>query len=328
MKISEAILASGAAAYAVDPLSFKLLGGMDGAVYACRRGSRAYAMKFAPIELDKLPAYDEKLDFIYYMKQGGIPVAAPLESPQGRRYETFQDGERLYVVTLMELADGNHPQPRNLYYWNERLFWTWGAVMGKMHALTQAYPHWQKDSETRLPDWQDERRFFADWCKEPKIVEQWLALVEELDALPRERDGFGLVHNDLHNWNFLYNPDRPAGSLITIIDFDVCAYHWFIADIAIPVYHSMMWGKKKPITEREAFARQFMTHFMRGYQTENILDSAWLECLPAFLRYREILIYIVLSNEWPEEKRQRWQTAVLAEKRSRILRGEPVIRSL
>lgn len=328
MKVSEAILSCGAALYGVDPQSFKPLGGMDGAVYACRKGSRAFVMKFTPMEAEKLPAYAEKLDFVFYLARGGVPVAAPLESLEGRQYELAQEGERQYVVTLMNLVDGRHPEPRNLYDWNERLFQCWGAVMGKMHALTQAYPHWQKDETTRLSDWQEEMRFFADWCKEPKIVEKWLALGEQLAALPRERGSFGLVHNDLHNWNFMYNPDAREGSPFTIIDFDVCAYQWFMTDIAIPVYHSMMWGKKKSLNERETFTRQFMTQFMRGYQTENSLDAAWLEHLPTFLRYREILIYIVFSNEWPEDKRQRWQVAMLAERRSRILRGDPVIRWL
>jgi Ser/Thr protein kinase RdoA (MazF antagonist) len=336
MKVSEAILSCGAAHYGVDPQSFKSLGGMDGAVYACRKGSRAHVMKFTPMEAEKLTEYEEKLDFIFYLAQGGVPIATPLESLQGRRYELTQEEGRQYVVTLMNLVDGRHPEPRNLYDWNERLFQCWGAVMGKMHALTQAYPHWQKDETTRLSDWQDEQRFFAGWCKEPKIVEKWMQLGEELAALPRERDSFGLVHNDLHNWNFLYNPDAREGSPIvhdgkspiTIIDFDVCAYQWFMTDIAIPVYHSMIWGKKKSLNERETFVRQFMTHFMHGYQRENHLDSAWLERLPIFLRYREILIYVVFSNEWPEDKRQRWQGAILAERRSRILRGEPIIRYL
>lgn len=328
MKVSEAILSSGAASFGVDPQSFKLLGGMDGVVYACRQGSRAYAMKFTPMEAEKLPVYDEKLAFIFYLAHSGVPIAVPLASPHGRPYETLQEGDQLYMVTLMELASGRHPEPRNLYLWNDHLFQRWGAVMGKMHALTRTYPHWQKDDTTLLPDWQDERGFFAGWCKEPKIVEQWQALGDQLEALPRERGGYGLVHNDLHNRNFLYNPDGREESQITIIDFDVCAYHWFIADIAIPVYHSLSWGKKKSLAEREAFVRQFMTHFMRGYQAENTLDAAWLERLPTFLRYREILLYVVLSNEWPADKRQTWQNAMLAEKRSRILRGEPVIRCL
>ncbi|RPJ51697.1 MAG: hypothetical protein EHM21_02105, partial [Chloroflexi bacterium] len=207
----------------------------------------------------------------------------------------------------------------------------WGQVMGKMHALARAYPRWQKstqgedDPPSLITDWQSEHEFFAGWCKEPKIVAQWRKLSEPLAALPRERDGFGLIHNDLHMWNFLYNPDATGQHPITIIDFDVCAYHWFMTDIAIAAYHGMTFGPRKSLAEREMFARHFLQHFMGGYRQENELDPGWFEHLPLFLRYREMLSYIAMSNEWPEEKRNRWQVAFLAEKRSRILRGEGLI---
>jgi Ser/Thr protein kinase RdoA (MazF antagonist) len=334
MNVAEDTLLAGAALYGVDPRSLKSLGGSDGAVYSCRRGSRACTIKFVPMPPEKLTAYEEKLAFILYLDEHGVPLAVPQQAESGRRFEILPGEGGPYAVSLTHRAGGRNPSPRNLYDWNERLFACWGQAMGQMHALARAYPRWRKpapgedDPPSQLGDWQSEHEFFAGWCQEPKIVAQWRRLFEPLAALPRKRDGFGLIHNDLHMGNFLYDPDARGGSPITIIDFDVCGYHWFITDIAIPVYHGMIFGQHKSLAQRETFARQFLQHFMRGYCQENALDPAWLDQLPLFLRYREILLYIALSNEWPAGGRNRWQAQFLAEKRARILRGEPVIERL
>ena len=332
MIVSELTRRAGAERYGVDPRSLHEKGGTDGAVYSCRRGSRACVLKFVPMPDDQLVVYEEKLAFIAYLAEHGVPLAAPLESDGGKWYEVVQGEDRQYVVTLTQLADGRHPTPRNLYDWNETLFQLWGQVMGKMHALAKVDPTWRRPAPgdladqppTRLTDWQGEHCSFAEWCTEPKIVEKWMQLYEELKLLPIERSGYGLIHNDLHMWNFLYNPDARDTHPITIIDFDVCGYHWFITDIAIAVYHGLTWTKRS-LAEREIFTRHFLSHFMRGYRKENALDPCWFEHLPTFLKYREILVYIALSNEWPEEKRDRWQKSFLAEKRSRTLRDEPLI---
>lgn len=384
MHIPETILLSGAERFGVDPNSLAFQGGSDGAVYLCRFGSRACILKFVPLPPDRQAVYEEKLAFMRYLAENGVPVALPLETASGRQYEVIggcaesasaadagaknagaasantesasaprpapagdaapvngyaQTGPsdpspQPYAVTLTPMASGRHPTPRNPNDWTPDLFAAWGQVMGRMHALARAYPRWQKSTPgldappSQINDWQGEHAFFAGWCQEPKIVEQWQKLYEPLAALPRPRDGFGLVHNDLHMWNFLYNPGAKTAHPITIIDFDVCAYHWFITDIAIAVYHGLTFDLRRSLAQREAYTRHFLQHFMRGYTLENTLDLAWFAHLPLFLRYREILIYIALSNEWPADKRASWQVNMLSEKRGRILRGEAVIRGL
>jgi len=331
MNVPDSTTTEGAALFGVDPLSLAYQGGSDGAVYLCRRGSRACLLKFVPLPPEKLPAYDEKLAFISYLAENGVALAVPQESRSGRCYETLPAAEGLYAVTLTEKVGGRHPTPCNLCDWNERLFACWGQVMGRMHALTRAYPRWQKSTPgedgqpSQIDDWQAEYEFFAGWCQEPKITAQWTALHEQLAALPRERSGFGLVHNDLHMWNILYHPDASGQPPITIIDFDVCAYQWLMTDIAIPTYHGMVFNQRQSLSQREHFARRFLQHFMAGYCLENNLAPDWFQYLPLFLRYREILIYVVFSNEWPADNRRRWQVAMLAEKRARILRGEALI---
>jgi Ser/Thr protein kinase RdoA (MazF antagonist) len=147
-----------------------------------------------------------------------------------------------------------------------------------------------------------------------------------LAALPRDRSNYGLIHNDLHQMNFFYNPAAAGVNCLTIIDFDVCAYNWFFSDIAIAAYHAAANGSQTSLAERQVLTDIFLNPFLQGYRLENTLDESWLEHLPLFMKYREILLYIALINSWPEEERlepsnKRW----LAEKRIRTLKNEPII---
>jgi amicoumacin kinase len=334
MIINEDIRQMGADRFAVDPNTMRDLNGTDGAVYSCRLKNREFIIKFIPAEgPEHAGKFEEKLAFIAYLSGSGVQVAAPQPSIAGRLYEFVEGDSGQFLVTLMPRASGRHAQGRNLYDWNERLFHAWGQTIGKMHALTQKYPLWCKAEASSQPeaslslldDWEEEHRFFTQWNPEPKIIEQWMPLYDELARLPRERNNFGLIHNDLHQWNFLYNPEVQSGSPITIIDFDVCTYHWFITDISIAMYHAMMDGSNNSLSKRQEAARKFLPAFRRGYCLENDLDLEWWQRLPLFLRYREILLYIALTNSWPEEKRQRWQTMMLSTRRRRILNREPVL---
>jgi Ser/Thr protein kinase RdoA (MazF antagonist) len=332
MEVNEAIRSAGAALFDIDATSLKSLEGTDGAVYACRRGNRGYVIKFVPAEEKTADIFEERLRFMEYLAGQGVPIALPLESVQGRLFECLPVENITYLVTLSPLADGRHPVPRNLYDWNDRLFITWGQVMGRMHAAARRYPAWQKRGgmmesipPTLLLDWQDEHQDFVNWCKEPKIIAKWMPFRDFFATLPHDRSSFGLIHNDLHPFNFFYNPDAREAHPITIIDFDVCTYHWFFTDISIAAYHALSLRELKNIQDRRQFTRDFLSHFMDGYRRENDLDDAWFTHLPAFLKYREILLYIALSNSWPEEQRKPWQKRLIADKRGRTLRDEPVI---
>jgi len=332
MEVSEQIRSAGAHCYGVDPQSFKSLRGEDGAVYACRRGTLGYVMKFIAITDDKIAAVDERFDFMQFLGAHGVPVALPVESLGGHRYERLEMEGTIHLVTLTPIADGRHPEPRNLYDWNDRLFTIWGQVMGRMHAAARLYPKWQRPDQGISPvdhslllDWQGEHQDFVEWCTEPKILEKWMPFRAFFSGLPRDRSNFGLIHNDLHPWNFFYNPDARDVHPMLIIDFDVCTYHWFITDISIALYHAVTSGGTKTLADRRSFARRFLSQFMNGYNQENDLDQGWFEHLPAFLKYREILVYIALSKSWAETQRNPWQRRFLAEKRARTLRGDPIL---
>jgi Ser/Thr protein kinase RdoA (MazF antagonist) len=53
-------------------------------------------------------------------------------------------------------------------------------------------------------------------------------LAEQLRALSRDREAFGVIHADLHPGNILIDGERLA-----VIDFDDAAWGWYAYDIAV-----------------------------------------------------------------------------------------------
>jgi Ser/Thr protein kinase RdoA (MazF antagonist) len=190
--------------------------------------------------------------------------------------------------------------------------------MGRMHALTKQY-----DGGRHIVNWQQELQFMANWCKDGAVRVCWGELEGQLRVLPQTTHCYGLIHNDLHPANFLvhYVDNVPE---ITVIDFDVCAYHWFATDIAIAMFPLFVGWMSPPDKgmDREAFGAYFFEHFMRGYNQENRLDPFWLKQLPLFLKYRQMLLFSVFSNEWQE--RDKYQERLLEDWRWAIVNQEPV----
>lgn len=324
-QVPEPVRATAAASFAVDAASLHWIGGTDGSVYSVRKGSRAHVLKIAPIPAEDLPRHEELHVFKRYLADHDVPIAMPLPSEAGRALETIIHEGQTYLVTLMLRADGQAPSARNAYLWNADLFTVWGRVMGRMHALAKRYPHWQReDGGTALGDFRTEHPFFAGWSVDAEVVWRWQRLLPALEALPIDRAGYGLIHNDLHNDNFFYNPQARSGWPITILDFDVAAYFWYINDIAIALYHAVAWwGRDR--AARRANARVFLDAFMNGYNHENTLDDIWFEQLPLFLRYRDVVLHTAMSHEWPHGKRQPWQSKALSDMRQRIIEGESLV---
>ena len=155
-----------------------------------------------------------------------------------------------------------------------------------MHALTKDYaprwkrPEWGASSELSWDKWLPE--------SEPIVREKFYQLKTYLSTLPKDRESYGLIHQDVYKGNFFVD---EAGN-ITVFDFDDCIYGWFIYDIAIILFRVTRDGATPE------FVREFMTHFLRGYRRRNRLDAVWLEELPHFLKLREIDYYAMMHQHY------------------------------
>jgi Ser/Thr protein kinase RdoA (MazF antagonist) len=213
----------------------------------------------------------------------------------------------------MDVAPGTVVRPDA---WIPALFRDWGRTIGLLHRLARAYPSWHGavDPETgeEYLTWREEWQGFYSGCPDGAVRTAWAAIRKRLEALPVERDAFGMTHNDPHLFNLLY--DARAG--VTLLDFDVANHHWFINDIAIAtqtILFAQSGGLDRPL-ERPEKLRGFLALFMEGYRREHDLDSAWLDRLDLFIAYRRILLYIAMYDDLRRrhEVREAWRGMILS----------------
>lgn len=286
MIVSDAVLRAGADLFGYEPATLTSIthgGAPDGAVYdETTPDSSAFIVKFIPTGPEKLPAIREKISFVAYLRDGGVNVPDLVRSRNNNLVETVNVDNQHYAITRMVKAPGHTISFED--DWGPAFWERWGRTIGHIHRLSQAY-----EAGSSIITWEEEHAFFANLGKDdPEVTDKWLALAEQLNALPRPTDAYGLIHNDAHVFNFLIDGDN-----VTILDFDVCAWHWFVLDIAIPWFHTL-WEQNRYLsaTDLTAFARSFSQHWLAGYRAENTLDDVWLERLPLFARYRQFLFFI------------------------------------
>jgi amicoumacin kinase len=137
-------------------------------------------------------------------------------------------------------------------------------------------------------------------------------------ALPRDRDSFGMIHEDAHMGNMFVDENGR----ITLFDFDDCNYSWFANDIAIVLFY-MITGEEDPA----GLTARFMPPFLTGYAHQNKLDPSWLETIPLFLKVREIELFGVLHRSFdnPEEVDNAWIKSFMEDRRSRIEADTPYV---
>ena len=203
MEISYDTLQAGARLFNVDEDTLQLLGGMDGVVYAYTRGGRQYVLKFTPAKRERVPGMRAKLEFVKYLADHGVTVAGPVRSVKGELIELLDAPKAAteYAVSSSERAPGRLAFETG--EWGAELFEEWGRVIGQMHRLTKSYDEQRTWADGLIGSWEGEHYSFEKSCEDDAVRAKWLALGDELRGFTPNRDCFGLIHNDLHPFNFM-----------------------------------------------------------------------------------------------------------------------------
>lgn len=263
-----------------------------------------------------------ELDWMNYLNNQSVNCPAVFKSINNQIIEVQQaaDGSFFYAC-LFSKVPGNPVKIKSEEF-NDQLFYAWGKEIGKMHAVTKDY---QPSNELQLrPSWEDEELLdiAAYVPNENEIIKNTKLLINQLKALPKNKDTFGLIHSDIHSGNFFYN-----GESIHVFDFDDCSYHWYASDIAIPLYYSLLYGyQRESKSEQEQFSNKFLTHFIKGYEQHNSLPEGWKEHLPLFFMLRDITLYSVLHKKIAPEDRDERLNLMLETLKKRIINKETIVK--
>ncbi|WP_042150268.1 phosphotransferase enzyme family protein [Paucisalibacillus sp. EB02] len=290
-------LSKGAERFDADVSELQLLGGFSNNVFECNRNDESFILKFYPSSLYRKDTIIAELDWIRFLYSSGVHVTPPLYSKSGNYLETIMsDGEKECYILAFEKAKGSFINLKDTETWNKDFYYTWGKTLGKIHSLSKIYS--PLDETVKRQDWNMGPLFKENLNGVNKdVVQKWEEFISKLSKLPKDRNGYGMIHNDLHQGNFYVHHHE-----IILFDFGDCEYNWFIYDIAIVLYHAVQSIDEHDSKARKKFAHLFMKAFLKGYLTEINLDAYWLSKLQFFLDYRRIFSYMYFATFLTKEQ--------------------------
>lgn len=230
-----------------------------------------------------------ELDFINFLANGGANVASSIANVDGQFTTAINalDGTH-FIVAIFTKANGVGAPG---FYFTPEVLKSWGSVIGKMHQLAKIY-HPSEGIELRH-HWHEDplvKNGFVNSQLTTKAKARLKEIMVTIDALPKNKDTFGLIHSDLHHGNFFVHDNQ-----VTAFDFDDCCYQYFVHDIAIALYYALRQGYNG--MSDKAFVVCFLKHLMVGYNQQNMLPGGWIEQLPLFLELRNFVLHEVLTQK-------------------------------
>lgn len=316
-RYNESILQEAMRRYDIRPGSIRLLDGFESFIYEFSRHDGEFILRIGHTHRNSEAFVRGEVDWINYLVENGVSAAGAVASARGNLVESIADGrDGAFLATSFVKARGRSP-------WSVRTSPAfkdnYGRLVGRMHALAKAYI--PRDPLAARPQWDHPR--IADGGTNiplslPVVRRHYFEYLERRRALPRDRDSFGLIHEDAHMGNMFIDENGT----ITLFDFDDCNYSWFVNDIAIVLFYRIT-GEPDPA----GVTAEFLPRFLAGYALENTLDSTWLAMIPMFLKVREIELFGVLHRSFddPEAVDDPWIKGFMTGRRERIEADMPFV---
>lgn len=319
-RYSDDILQEAMRRYDIAPGDIDQGDGFESFIYRFTRGGERFILRVTHTMRRTTEMIRGEVDWINYLAAGGASVARAALSARGELVEEIDDGQGgRFLATAFAHAPGKPPRPD---VWTPALRESYGRLIGRMHALTKAYepsnPAWRRHSWP-ADSIHDVHRQLAGI--DAAALARYQALIQRVEALPRGRDDYGLIHFDAHGGNFFVD-----GDTITLFDFDDCGYNWLANDIAMVLFYMVT-----NTTDPEATAAAFLPDFLRGYRDENELDPAWGAIIHDFMSLREIELYAVILRSYgitPDEAGtipHAWTRGFMQGRQERIAAGRPYV---
>lgn len=275
-------------AWDLGPLqSIDVLAERENAVFAVRTDRGQFAARVHRAGYHTDAQLRSQVDWMRAVQQQGVvDTADVVDTVDG---DVFVIGERAPVpeprqVSVLEWVEGEQLSTRLLSAGSdelERWYHRIGALAASLHDQAVG---WARPADFSCFSWDVDGllgenaiwgRFWAldgmPAVDRAALVEFRQHAVDQLEAMPRDAGGYGLVHNDFLAENLLL-----AGERLTLLDFDDCGESWFVWDLS-PALVSIATRDDYPDL-RDAF--------IAGYRSTRPLSDESLSRLPLFFALR------------------------------------------
>lgn len=273
----------------------KLLRDNVNLIYAYRKSGNKFILRITHSSVQKLEELQSEVDWLHFLQQNDANVSAPIEALNGNLIEVVNSGDTYFTATAYTEAKGKKIDRFN---WNEPVFKEIGRVTGQLHRITKDYkPGNHVIPRSDLVETEVARVMSHKEMHDEQFIARMLSLVDTLSYLPRTRDHYGLIHNDINRGNMFIHNGR-----ICLFDTADCAYSWFVADIALTLLYVVQYFQNDPNGKLTGHIRYFMDYYWEGYQSENKIADEDLKGIPLIMTLRSIFIYDHLCTIWKDKK--------------------------
>lgn len=282
--ISE-ILKKAESIYDAKTINKESLGNSANIIFELVTDDNPIILRISEYTVYKEKHFNFELSWVKYLSGKIDEVIKPVLSKKGNLYEIISVRGKAYIICAFEKAQGRIANPSDPNEWNEGLFYKLGAIMGNIHKSSKQYTIAVKNKPTF--EWNEDFAFSSEFnLLDDDVLMVWNKIICELEKLPKAEDSYGIIHNDLHHLNFFIDGDK-----IRVFDFDDCICSWYSFDIALTLFQFVSTISYKETQLRDAFAKKFISPFLKGYNTQNGIENFWIDKFDLFLRYRRICSY-------------------------------------
>ncbi|KAA0788774.1 MULTISPECIES: phosphotransferase enzyme family protein [Bacillus cereus group] len=274
------------------PLNFINIKPITNEMYQCNAQQGTYF-----IRITNYKTYAEQLEEVTYtnfLYQNGLGVPPIIPSLQGNFVEKFPLDKKIFAV-LYKAAPGIH-LPR--CDWNSNIFKKLGKQIGKLHRISKSFE--QTHPVKHINDWyeNEEYNFLKYISKEETTIREIASdVLTSIKELQKSTSNYGLIHGDLWLENILVENN----SNITMIDFQDCEKHFYIFDLAVPIYSAIEYsfaGNGNIVNYEHSITKALF----EGYQEENELPKEMIDKFPLFIKLKEIFEYSLMHMYWGKEE--------------------------
>ncbi len=281
--------------FGIEFSDLKLLRDNVNLIYAYRKSGSKFILRITHSSVQKLEELQSEVDWLHFLQKNDANVSAPIESLNGNLIEVIKSEDTYFTVTVYTEAKGKKIDRFN---WNEPVFKEIGRVTGQLHRITKDYkPGSHVIPRSDFVEPEVARVMSHKEVHDEQFTARMLKLVDTLSYLPRTREHYGLIHNDINRGNMFIHNGR-----ICLFDTADCAYSWFVADIALTLLYVVQYFQNDPNGKLTGHIRYFMDYYWEGYQSENKIADEDLKGIPLIMTLRSIFIYDHLCTIWKDKK--------------------------
>ena len=246
-------------------------------LFTFKTEGQARFLRFNHADERTLSGIEAELDFLKFLATENIQIATPIRSNAGNHIESIDtDYGTFHTVVFQSIAG----EQFDLETMNQDRFARWGNSLGKLHNAAQKY------CGTGRPTWEDQL-IWVDAnlpAEESAAQAASIKLKAALHDLPILSDNFGLIHFDFELDNVIWN-EHGLG----IVDFDDCAWHWLVADVAFAL-RDLVVDRAEQLDINDTRVASFLD----GYRAAHDLPLSHLAQIPLFLHTHHLITFTKL----------------------------------